>query len=177
MQPKTVTENDFEMKGFKFLIEKFSELKEIPSLPDLCGWLAETVITAEEIEPFRVFSEEKYTRNLIFRNDFVEILVLGWIPEQESLIHDHDGSHGVVRVFEGSICETKFNWDEDRKLCAVSKTEENCGMMTSVGKPDIHHLKNISTQNSLTIHIYAPPLKRLHIYREGTNEVEIYPLY
>lgn len=177
MQSKTVTENDFNMSGFKFLTEKLSELSETPSLPDICGWLAEAEITNEEIAPFRTFSEESYTRNLIFRNDFAEILVLGWMPEQESLIHDHDGSHGVVRVFEGLICETKFNWDEDLKLRAASKTEANSGMMTSVGTPDIHHLKNISAQNSLTIHIYAPPLKRLHIYREGTSEVEIYPLY
>ncbi|MCD9185007.1 MAG: cysteine dioxygenase family protein [Pyrinomonadaceae bacterium] len=177
MQTKIVSENDFDVSGFKFLVEKFSELKKIPSLPDICGWLAEAEITNEEIAPFRVFSEENYTRNLIFRNDFAEILVLGWIPGQESLIHDHDGSHGVVRIFEGSICETKFNWDENRKLRAVSKTEATSGMMTSVGDSDIHHLKNISAQNSLTIHIYAPPLKRLHIYKEGTGEVEIYPLY
>lgn len=170
-------ENCVEMKGFKFLIEKFSELKEIPSLPDICGWLADTEFSDEEFEPYRRFGEEKYTRNLVFRNDFVEILVLGWIPEQESLIHDHDGSHGVVRVFEGSICETKFNWDENQKLRAVSKIEANEGMMTSVGEPDIHHLKNISAQNSLTIHIYAPPLKQIHIYEEGTSKVEIYQLY
>lgn len=170
-------ENCVKTKGFKFLIEKFSELKEIPSLPDICGWLADAEFTNEEFEPFRVFSEEKYTRNLVFRNDFAEVLVLGWIPAQESLIHDHDGSHGVVRVFEGSICETKFQRDEEMKIREISKMEASVGMMTSVSEPDIHHLKNTSAQNSLTVHVYAPPLKRLHIFKEGSNEVEIIELY
>lgn len=176
MNAQISVESQIEISGFKFLIEKFSELKEIPALSDICGWLAEARITNEEIEPYRRFSKEKYTRNLIFRNDFAEVLVLGWIPGQESLIHDHDGSHGVVRVFEGSICETKFYWDEDRKIRAGMKSEAGCGMMTAVGEPDIHHLKNTSAQNSLTVHIYAPPLKKLHIYEEGSGEVNIYPL-
>ncbi|HQU83113.1 MAG TPA: cysteine dioxygenase family protein [Pyrinomonadaceae bacterium] len=177
MNSENAVAEKYEMSGFKFLIEKFSECHQTPSLPDICGWLGEANFTNEEFEPYRRFSEEKYMRNLVFRNDFVEILVLGWIPEQESLIHDHDGSHGVVRVFEGSIVETKFHWDEDMKIRKGEQLEATKGMMTSVGEPDIHHLKNTSAQNSLTVHVYAPPLKRLHIFKEGSSEVEIIELY
>lgn len=165
------------LSGFGFLIEKFSGLAEIPTLPDICGWLAEAAITDEEIAPYRYFSPDKYTRNQVFRNEFVELLVLGWLPGQISLIHDHDGSHGVIRVFEGMMIETKFGRGADQKLFVGTKRNVSEGMLAGVGEPDIHQLSSIETegQNSITIHVYAPPLKGLNVYEVGSAMSEFYP--
>ncbi len=156
--------------GLDFLTEKFESLAKIPTLPDICGWLAEAEFTEAEMNVFRHFNEEKYTRNKIFRNDFVELLVLGWLPGQETLIHDHDGSHGVVRIFEGTITETKYRFDDERKIQVNIAQDATEGMLAGVGEPDIHKLGNNSAKTAISIHVYAPPLKGMNIYEVGSGE-------
>lgn len=165
-----------EQSGLSFLTEKFSGLKDVPSLPDICGWLAEAEITDEEIIPYRHFSPEKYTRNKIFRNDFVELLILAWLPGQITLIHDHNGSHGVVRIFEGEITETKYQFDNEKKIRISSAQIVPAGMIAGVGEPDIHQLGNdaANKENAISIHVYAPPLKGMNIYEVGSGESWLY---
>ncbi|MBS1793328.1 MAG: cysteine dioxygenase family protein [Acidobacteria bacterium] len=165
--------------GFEFLVGKFGALTETPSLPDICGWLAEAEVTPEEVAPYRTFSTERYTRNRVFRNEFVELLVLGWVPGQASMIHDHDGSHGVVRVFEGRMAETKYRRDEEGKIRPAARIEAAPGMLASVGEPDIHLLESLESEdgrNAITFHVYAPPLKGLHVFEVGRAESEYYSL-
>lgn len=176
MTAKPAAENFEKKSGLGFLIEKLEALEKAPTLPDICGWLAEAEITDAEIAPYRKFSDEKYTRNRIFRNEFAEILILGWISEQESMIHDHDGSVGVIRVFEGEVTETKFRWDDNEKLVVASKQAVSKGLIAGVGEPDIHQLQSSGGQNTVTIHVYAPPLEGLHIYDLESREIIYYLL-
>lgn len=176
MSDQKTIEISGEQNGLRFLIEKFSGLKEVPSLPDICGWLAAAEITEEEIRPYRQFNSEKYARNKIFRNDFVELLILAWLPGQITLIHDHNGSHGVVRIFEGEITETKYQFDKEEKIRISSAQIVPAGMLAGVGEPDIHHLGNDLTnkENAISIHVYAPPLKGMNIYEVGSGESWLY---
>jgi cysteine dioxygenase len=172
MSNQTSIEIFGEQKGLKFLTDKFSGLSEVPSLPDICGWLAEAEFTDAEIAPYRHFNTEKYTRNKIFQNNFVELLILGWLPGQETLIHDHNGSHGVVRIIEGTITETKYRFDEAEILQKIADQNVNAGMLAGVGEPDIHKLGNAidNVENAISIHVYAPPLLGMNIYEEGSGE-------
>ncbi|MBX7172277.1 MAG: cysteine dioxygenase family protein [Pyrinomonadaceae bacterium] len=163
-----------EPNGLRFLTEKFSRLQEIPSLPDICGWLAEAEITEDEILPYRHFNFEKYARNRIFSNDFVEMLILAWLPGQDTLIHDHNGSHGVVRIFEGTITETKYKFDESGTIQVNAKQAVPAGTLAGVGEPDIHKLGNESDKGAISIHVYAPPLKGMNIYEVGSSESWLY---
>lgn len=163
-----------ERKGLKFLTEKFSVLTEIPTLPDICGWLDEAEFTEEEIIPFRQFNSEKYVIHKVFKNDFVELLVISWLSAQETLIHDHNGSHGVVRIFEGTITETKYKFDDEKKVQINSTNEANAGTLAGVGEPDIHKLGNFGTEKAISIHIYAPPLNGMNIYEVGKSDSWLY---
>lgn len=174
MQNQTAIEVLGEQNGLRFLTEKFSNLNEVPTLPDICGWLAEADFTESEIAPYRHFNEEKYTRNKIFRNEFVELLILGWLPGQETLIHDHNGSHGVVRIFDGIITETKYKVDEDKKIQIGTTQDVPAGMLAGVGEPDIHKLGNVSDEKAISIHVYAPPLAGMNIYEVGSGESWLY---
>lgn len=170
MPNQTAIEVLGERKGLKFLTEKFSVLTETPTLPNICGWLAEAEFTDEEIIPFRQFNSEKYTRHKVFKNDFVELLVIAWLPNQETLIHDHNGSHGVVRVFEGAITETKYKFDDEKKIEINSVQDAGLGAIAGVGEPDIHKLSNNGTQNAISIHVYAPPLIGMNIYEVSKSD-------
>lgn len=164
--------------GFAGIVARLESLTSAPSLPDICGFLDEFEISDGEFAPFRNFSDEHYTRNRVFRNEFAELLVLGWVPGQESMIHDHDGSIGAVRVLEGSIRETKFVWDCDGVLVEGANNDAGTGMIAGVGEPDIHQL-TCTTENggpAVTLHLYAPPLEGLNIYDRGSREIKFFLL-
>lgn len=39
-------------------------------------------------------------------------LILVWTPGKASPIHDHAGSHCVMKILQGSLKETQFKWPE-----------------------------------------------------------------
>src|SRR5438309_475266 len=90
------------------LTTKLASLESVPTLEQLEAWLGGAEVTGEELRPYRTFKPGTYARHRVFRNDFAELLVLCWRPGQRTPIHDHNGSHGVVRVCEGVLWETMF---------------------------------------------------------------------
>lgn len=47
-------------------------------------------------------------------------LILVWTPGKESPVHDHAGSHCVMKVLQGSLKETQYRWPE-RKVTEESQ--------------------------------------------------------
>ena len=104
------------------------------------------------------------------------MLVLCWRPGHRTPIHDHNGSHGGVCVFEGRLWETIFKYDDTRGLEYETAREHSAGSVTGSDIPDIHQLGNpdVSEQNLVTIHVYAPPLGVLHTYKPGSVKIDLY---
>ncbi len=147
-----------------------------PRLEQIYEWLESAEISSKELEPYLGFKEGNYWRHRVCRNEFAEMLVLCWRPGHRTPIHDHNGSHGVVRVYEGVMWETIFVFDEDKGLCYKSGRERSRGEVTGSDVPDIHQLGNpeVSGQDLITIHIYAPPLGVLKTYKVGSPEIDLY---
>jgi len=135
-----------------------------------------TAITDDEVQPYLGFKEGNYSRHRVMKNEFVEMLVLCWKPGQRTPIHDHNGSHGVVRVQQGLMSETIFAYDVDKGLCHDTDRECPTGTVTGADLPDIHRLGNPddSGQDLITVHIYAPPLGVLKTYKVGSSQVDLY---
>ena len=110
------------------------------------------------------------------RNEFVEMLALCWKPGQRTPIHDHNGSHGAVFVHEGILWETTFEYDTESGLAYKAHRELRAGGLTGSEIPDIHQLGNpdVSGQDLITIHIYAPPLGVLKTYKLGSSTIDLY---
>ena len=104
------------------------------------------------------------------------MLVLCWRPGQRTPIHDHNGSHGGVKICKGLLWETTFNYDALRGLEYKSAREYSTGSVTGSDVPDIHQLGNpdVSGQDLITIHVYAPPLGVLHTYKPGSAKIDLY---
>lgn len=177
-QPKVLTpaEDKAPATSFDLLLERLRELREPPSLEDLNIWLNNLTATEEDLRPHRGFKAGTYARHRVFRNEFVELLVLCWRPGQRTPIHDHNGSYGAVCVCEGVLWETMFDLDETQTLFYKSAREWKPGDVTGADIPDIHQLGNpeVSGQNLVTLHLYAPPLNVLNTYKVGSSEVGYY---
>jgi cysteine dioxygenase len=158
------------------LIKALGSVKRVPSLEQIYDWLERAEISAAELQPYLGFKEGNYWRHRVCRNEFVEMLVLCWRPGQRTPIHDHNGSHGGVRICEGLLWETTFSYNALAGLEYDSAQEHLRGSVTGSDIPDIHQLGNpdISGQDLVTLHVYAPPLGVLHTYKPGSAKIDLY---
>ena len=161
---------------FKELVAKLQNQTTPPNLEEINDWLSRVDIKDADLEPSLGFKEGIYWRHRVCRNESTEMLVICWRPGQKTPIHDHNGSHGVVRVQKGLMWETMFTYDDQRGLCYKSARECPTGEVTGAGVPDIHQLGNpeVSGQDLVTIHVYAPPLGVLKTYKVGSPIVDLY---
>jgi cysteine dioxygenase len=174
----TLDSNDIQVRSFSLqeLVGALESQSAVPALEQIYDWLRRADISATDLAPYIGFKEGNYWRHRVFRNDFVEMLVLCWRPGHRTPIHDHNGSHGGVRVHEGRLWETIFHYDAAKGLKYKTAREHAQGSVTGSDIPDIHQLGNpdVSEQNLVTIHVYAPPLGVLHTYKPGSVKIDLY---
>ena len=161
---------------FSELIERLNSQTSPPTLEQLNSWLSNVEIYDFDLNPYIEFKEGNYRRHRVCRNQAVEMLVICWRPGQKTPIHDHNGSHGVVRVQQGYMFETIFAYDKEQGLCCDHSRECPTGTVTGADVPDIHQLGNpdSSGQNLITVHVYAPPLGVLKTYKLGSSQIDLY---
>ena len=161
---------------FSELIEKLQSHTTPPRIEEIKQWLSSVDITQNDLKPYLGFKEGNYWRHRVCRNESVEMLIICWRPGQKTPIHDHNGSHGVVRVQQGLLWETMFSYDDERGLTYKSARECPTGEVTGADVPDIHQLGNpeVSGQDLITVHVYAPPLGVLKTYKVGSAVVDLY---
>lgn len=158
------------------LVSALDSQTSVPELHEIYSWLENANLSSDDLQPYVAFKEGNYWRHRVCRNEFVEMLVLCWRPGQRTPIHDHNGSHGGVRVQEGKLWETTFNYDKTDGLAYKSAREYSEGAVTGSDIPDIHQLGNpdVSDKDLVTIHVYAPPLGVLHTYKPGSTKIDLY---
>lgn len=161
---------------FAELIETLGRQTTPPALEEINSWLSAVEISQLDLEPYLGFKEGNYWRHRVCRNDAVEMLIICWRPGQKTPIHDHNGSHGVVRVQQGLMWETTFRFDDQEGLCYDAGRECPQGAITGADVPDIHQLGNpeVSGRDLITVHVYAPPLGVLKTYKVGSSQIDLY---
>ena len=158
------------------LVTLLESLDRAPELAQIYKWLEKAEISNSDLQPYLGFKEGNYWRHRVCRNEFVEMLVLCWRPGQRTPIHDHNGSHGGVKVCQGLLWETTFSYDPVAGLEYKSAREHALGAVTGSDVPDIHQLGNpdVSERDLVTLHVYAPPLGVLHTYKPGSATIDLY---
>jgi cysteine dioxygenase len=155
------------------LKSRLSSLTRKPSLSDLNSWLSSLVVDWKDLDCHVSFKEANYARHSVVRTEQAEILMICWRPGQRTPIHDHDGSYGTVRVLRGVMWETIFGMDPECGLRYRSGREWLSGETTAgADVRDIHQIGNpdVSGQELITLHLYAPPLKSLNVYQLGERD-------
>jgi cysteine dioxygenase len=158
--------------GLAALVEQLSRMGGPPAFEELSALLGGVEVWAEELRPYVSFKESTYARHRVHLGSHAELLVLCWRPGQRTPIHDHAGSYGAVRVLRGVMWETLFEMEGDAGLAYKSSCEWTPGLVTGADVPDIHQLGNpdVSGQDLVTLHLYAPPLTSLNVYKVGRKE-------
>jgi predicted metal-dependent enzyme (double-stranded beta helix superfamily) len=94
----------------------------------------------------------------LHRDDYVDVWLLCWTPENDTGWHDHDISSGAVAVVDGTLNECNPRIGGPHVEVPVSQ-----GTSFAFGPEHIHRLVG-AADRSVSIHAYSPPLWRLGQY-------------
>lgn len=127
-------------------------------------------IPIEDFEKYTSWSKECYTRNCIINNEKFELILICWKEGDQTSIHDHDGEECWVKVIEGEFKETIYKLNDLQELdivkSSISKKNQITYMKDFMG---FHKLENVSKKRSMSLHLYAKPIRKCRMYDEETK--------
>lgn len=144
-------------------------------------------VEPDDLQPYLCWKEDGYSRNLLYKNDLFEVILLCWDIGQASPIHNHAGQEGWVLVQDGTLevvnyrlvtCEvTEKTGGPQPTPCKSgcrSVLEETDRMQVPAGtavaevgsEVHIHQILNPEEQGrrAISIHIYSRPLDSCIVY-------------
>ena len=128
-------------------------------------------ISSSAFEDYCSWSKDLYTRNCIVNTEKFELILLCWEPGQITPIHDHGGEECWVRVIQGEFREKIYKVDDAGKLSAVDSLLSTTGNITyMVDFMGFHSLENSSNTRSMTLHLYAKPIRTCNAFDVDSGE-------
>jgi len=117
------------------------------------------------------WSDDCYTRNCIVENEKFELILLCWEKGQVTPIHDHGGEECWVKIIEGEFRETIYKLDNAGELNTVKTTIAKTGDITyMVDFMGCHRLENLSDARSMSLHLYAKPIRNCNTFDEASGK-------
>lgn len=139
-------------------------------------FLAENRLDTDDFAPFMFFREETYGRNLVSKSDHYELLVLTWLPQQRTPIHDHAGSRCWMMIQTGKLTFRNFQspaTDSSELVCTGPVETISAGQHVYIDDDKgVHCIANASTKPAVSIHLYADPIAECRIYNEARRKFE-----
>ncbi len=157
-------------------------LREIPSEEFKCDnvyqFLAKNPVDVETIAPYFFWSEKFYTRNLLYKDERFELMVLCWDRGQVSRIHNHADQMCWMTVPVGKLRGQNFRaveLDEEKGFCKLSETDRfdlsDCLAAKVELEQPIHQILNLPEFNerAVSLHIYSKPFDKCLCYCRETD--------
>lgn len=107
----------------------------------------------------------EYGRNVIYKSENVEVIVIHLPSMARTFIHDHGLSIGCIFVVAGDFLNVLYKSEDKKSNPIYDHIEEFSQNDILLVKEDtIHMMYNPTTSPVITFHIYTPPLKGGTIY-------------
>lgn len=161
-----------------------SGLKEIPNEEFVCDtvyeFLGANPVDTDTIEKYFNWSERFYTRNLVYKDDRFEMMVLCWNNGQISKIHNHSDQMCWMTVPIGKLKGQNFSIEEQNELsgyCKLIATDSfdlsDCLAAKVELEEPIHQILNLPEydQQAVSIHIYSKPFDTCKCYCNVEHKV------
>ena len=134
-------------------------------LPDLRRFISNLKPEKWEIDPYLHFTDERYARNLVYKTEDFECLVLCWRPGQRSPIHDHGESICAVYTLDGILSADNYRKAAGGHIRADYSEDFRPGSVLSIQTTEIHQVSNLQdSRNLISLHFYLGPLENSFLY-------------
>lgn len=128
----------------------------------------------QDWKQYAKFDKYRYTRNLVDEgNGKFNLIMLCWGEGHGSSIHDHSDSHCFMKMLQGQLKETLFEWPDSKKGEMRQKsqrilTENKVAYINdSIG---LHRVENGShTEGAISLHLYSPPFQMCQTFDQRTG--------
>jgi cysteine dioxygenase len=144
-------------------------------------YLVTYAIRDEDVATFEQWLPDRHTRNKIFRNDMIEVMLICWPIGAVTPLHTHNGQLGWMVMLQGKLVVENYrkvncNRPENQQVvgmdCLAGATAlemehlENelaipGGPLNTVDKTQtIHRIRNLAEWNerAMSIHVYSQPI-------------------
>jgi cysteine dioxygenase len=153
--------------------------REAPTIspPRMQELVKRLVITPDETDRYGGFNNDHYARNVVYNDEEVAIFLMCWKSGQRSLVHDHRGSLGGVRILRGILTETLFERAPNGMIKAVSSSDYQPSDIQIEEPTTIHQISNLQpvSNHAMSLHIYSPPLRQMNIYTLCQSQLKSVP--
>ncbi len=148
--------------------------------------------SAEALAPYLLWNQERYARNLIYRDDCFEVIALCWLPGQRTPIHSHNGQLGWVTVVQGELVCRNYQFVRSR---VEKKAPVSCSCLAGAVRPvevkllssatcqadgtvavvdrrqTTHQIENLekSRHGSVSLHVYSKPIDSCVLFDETSR--------
>lgn len=139
--------------------------------PEDLGTLAASwpdVLDVKALAARASFSDQGYTRTILHRTAGWEVLLVGWLPGQRTAAHGHGESFGVTCVLEGTLTEVEYCLAPGGQVSKSERRRHGPGSVFREQPHTIHRVEHAGRVRAVSLHLYAPPLRRMELY-DGTT--------
>ncbi|XP_028314494.1 cysteine dioxygenase type 1 [Gouania willdenowi] len=129
----------------------------------------------QDWKQYAKFDPYRYTRNLVDKgNGKFNLIVLCWGEGHGSSIHDHTNSHCFMKMLQGQLKETLFDWPDDKSEGSMVQRSERILLENTVAyindSMGLHRVENVShTEGSVSLHLYSPPFDLCQTFDQRTG--------
>jgi cysteine dioxygenase len=138
----------------------------------VAGLLAEYAAANDDWKDFIVFDRSNYTRNLLHRCEYFEVLLLCWESEQASPIHDHAGQDCWMAVLEGELEEQHYSAPDGvpGPLVEGRRSQVQRGNVAFIQDGiALHRIRPLHGARGMSLHLYSRPIDTCRVYAPGTG--------
>ncbi len=126
-----------------------------------------------------MFESDRYTRNLVQKEEQFELLLLCWGAAHRSPIHNHEGQRCWMAVLEGQISETLFEAPRDDHALGeplVQGTSRNFRPSQVAFITDevaLHEISAAGGAPAVSLHLYSRPFSTCQVYDRETGRIAV----
>jgi len=166
------------------------ELREIPDEEFVCenvyDLLSRRPVEFDSLQKYVFWSDNFYTRNLVYKDDRFEMMAVCWEKGQASRVHDHFDQRCWMMVPVGRLVGQNFavdEIDESRGFCRLTETNRfelsDCMAAKVDLEEPIHQVLNLAEfdERAVSVHIYSKPFDRCMSYCRDTDSFKEVRLY
>ncbi|TKG09025.1 hypothetical protein FCV67_07905 [Vibrio sp. F13] len=137
----------------------------------MCELLSQIELNEAEMLGFVGFDIDTYSRKSLYRDEYCDLVIIGWLNGQRSPIHDHLNSICGLKVLKGDAIQTDFKEVHNGLIYATGSTSLNEGVVHIDQCSEIHQLSNLELTGAplITLHLYSPPLETFNIYKLSSS--------
>lgn len=141
---------------------------------DVQNMLASSLVEFDELSPFIYFREDTYGRNLICRKKYYELLVLSWLPNQATPVHNHNGQRCWMWIHSGKLTFRNYRREGREALQSTGPDQVyHPGDLTYIDdKIGLHEILNLSGKPAVSLHLYANPISQCQVYNPESKSFE-----